>query len=148
MEKRNICLSITHIRSHVTFGNNLPEAKAKKVRFYFVTLKWHRSTCYLNWAILIGDLVDITTLLLALPSTIPCYILPTPLSYYHAACLLRPCSFLISSPDSFSIYCITPCNHYLQYWLGSLPRQPNGSITFLRNKNQFYPSTIPILSLV
>ena len=66
MEKRNICLSITHIRSHVTFGNNLPEAKAKKVRFYFVTLEWHRSTCFLNRAILIGDLVDVTTLL---PST-------------------------------------------------------------------------------
>ena len=64
MKKRNICLTITHIRSHVTFGNNLREAKAKKVRFYFVTLKWHRSTCYLNWAILIGDPVDVTTLLL------------------------------------------------------------------------------------
>ena len=39
MEKRNICLPITHIRSHVNFGNNLREAKAKKVRFYFVTLR-------------------------------------------------------------------------------------------------------------
>ena len=38
--------------------------KQKKVRFYFVTLKWHRSTCYVNWAILIGDPVDVTTLLL------------------------------------------------------------------------------------
>ena len=36
----------------------------KKVRFYFVTLKLHGSTCYVNWAILIGDLVDVTTLLL------------------------------------------------------------------------------------
>ena len=36
----------------------------QNVRFYFVTLKWHKSTCYVNWAILIGDLVDVTTLLL------------------------------------------------------------------------------------
>ena len=64
MEKRNICLIITQIRSYVNFGNNLREAKAKKVRLYFVTLKWHRSTCYVNWAILIGNLVDVTTLLL------------------------------------------------------------------------------------
>ena len=66
MEKRNICLTITQIRSHVNFGNNLREAKAKKkkVRFYFVTLKMHRSTCYVNWAILIGDPADVTTLLL------------------------------------------------------------------------------------
>ena len=64
MEKRNICLTITQIRSHVNFGNNLREVKAKKVRFYFVTLKWHRSTCYVNRAILTGDLVDVTTLLL------------------------------------------------------------------------------------
>ena len=63
MEKRSICL--TQIRSHVNFGNNLREARAKYVRFYFVTLKLHRSTCYVNWAILIGDLVDVTTLLLA-----------------------------------------------------------------------------------
>ena len=65
MEKRNICLTITQIRSHVNFGNNLREAKPKKVRFYFVTLKWHRSTCYVNWTILTGDPVDVTTLLLA-----------------------------------------------------------------------------------
>ena len=64
MEKRNICLTITQIRSHVNFGNNLREARAKKVRFYFVTLKLHRSTCYVNWAILTGDPVDVTTLLL------------------------------------------------------------------------------------
>ena len=38
--------------------------KQKKVRFYFVTLKWHGSTCYVNWAILIGDPADVTTLLL------------------------------------------------------------------------------------
>ena len=63
MEKRSICLTITQIRSHVNFGNNLREARAKKLRFYFVTLKWHRSTCYVNWAILIGDPVDVTTLL-------------------------------------------------------------------------------------
>ena len=68
MEKRNICLTITQIRSHVNFGNNLRDAKAKKkVRFYFVTLPWHRSACYVNWAILIGDAVDVTTLLLAGP---------------------------------------------------------------------------------
>ena len=30
MEKRNICLAITQIRSHVNFGNNLREARAKK----------------------------------------------------------------------------------------------------------------------
>ena len=30
MEKRNICLTITQIRSHINFGNNLREAKAKK----------------------------------------------------------------------------------------------------------------------
>ena len=64
MEKMNICLIITQIRSHVNFGNNLRETKAKKVRCYFVTLKWHISTCYVNWAILIGDPVDVTTLLL------------------------------------------------------------------------------------
>ena len=64
MEKRNICLTITQIRNHVNFGNNLREAKPKKVRFYFVTLKWHRSTCYVNWAILIGDPVDVKTFLL------------------------------------------------------------------------------------
>ena len=85
---------------------------------------------------------------IVLPSTIPRYILPTPPSYYHAACLLRPCSFLISSSDAFSIYCLTPRNHFLQYRLGSLPCQPNGTITSLRNNNQFYPSIIPILSLV
>ena len=50
MEKKNICLTITKIRSHVNFGNNLREAKAKKVKFYFVTLKWHRSTCYVTSA--------------------------------------------------------------------------------------------------
>ena len=62
MENRKICLTFTQIRSHVNFGNNLREAKAKKVRFYFVTLKWHRLT-YANWAILIGDPVDVTLLL-------------------------------------------------------------------------------------
>ena len=30
MEKRNICLTITQIRSHENFGKNLREAKAKK----------------------------------------------------------------------------------------------------------------------
>ena len=64
MEKRNSCLTIAQIRRHVNFGNNLQEAKQKKVGFYFVTLKWHRSTCYVNWAILIWDPVDVTTLLL------------------------------------------------------------------------------------
>ena len=64
MEKRSICLTITQIRTHVNFGNNLREARAKKERFYFVTLKWHRSTCYVNLAILIGDPVDVTTLVL------------------------------------------------------------------------------------
>ena len=39
-------------------------SQTKKERFYFVTLKWHRSTCYVNWAILIGDPVDVTILLL------------------------------------------------------------------------------------
>ena len=63
MEKRNICLTITQIRSHVNFGNSLQEAEQKKVRFYFVTLKWHRTTCYVNWAILMGVPVDVTTLL-------------------------------------------------------------------------------------
>ena len=37
--------------------------KQKQVRFYFVTLKWPRSTCYVNWAILIGDPVGVTALL-------------------------------------------------------------------------------------
>ena len=41
---------------------------------------------------------------IALLSTIPRYILPTPPSYYYAACLLRLCSVLISSHDSFSIH--------------------------------------------
>ena len=67
MEKRNICLSITQIRSHVNFGNSLHKPKQKKVKFYFfITLKWHGSTCYVNWAVLIGDPVDVTTLLLLL----------------------------------------------------------------------------------
>ena len=51
MEKRNICLTITQIRRHVNYGNNLLKPKQKKkkkkkknVRFYFVTLKWHGST--------------------------------------------------------------------------------------------------------
>ena len=35
MEKRNICLTITQIRSHVNFGNNLREAKAKKGKILF-----------------------------------------------------------------------------------------------------------------
>ena len=64
MEKRNICLTTTQIRRHVNFGNNLQKPKQTNVRFYFVTLKWHGSTCYVNWAILIGDQVDVTTLLL------------------------------------------------------------------------------------
>ena len=64
MEKWSISSTITQIRSNVNFGNNLGGARAKKVRFYFVTLKWHRSTCYINWAILIGDPADVTTLLL------------------------------------------------------------------------------------
>ena len=64
MERRNICLTVTQIRSQVNFGNNLREAKAKRVRFYFDTLKLHRSTCYVNWAILIVDPVDVTILLL------------------------------------------------------------------------------------
>ena len=63
MAKRSICSTITQVRSNVNFGNNLREARAKKVRFYFVTLKWHRTTCYVNWAILTGDPVDVKTLL-------------------------------------------------------------------------------------
>ena len=57
VEKWNIYLTMTQIKSHVNFGNNLLKAKAKKVRFYFVTQKWHRSICYVNWAILIVDSV-------------------------------------------------------------------------------------------
>ena len=64
LRKKGTFVTITQIRSHVNFGNSLREAKARKVRFYFVTLKWHRSTCYVNWVILIGDPVDVTTLLL------------------------------------------------------------------------------------
>ena len=63
MEKRNICLTIIQIRRNVNFGNNLQMPKQKN-RFYFVTLKWHGSTCYVSWSILIGDPVDVTTLLL------------------------------------------------------------------------------------
>ena len=33
VEKRSICLNITQIRSHLNFGNNLPEAKAKTYDF-------------------------------------------------------------------------------------------------------------------
>ena len=79
MEKKSICLNISQIKSHLNFGNNLPEAKAKKVRFYFVTLKWHRSTCYVNWAILIGDLVDVTTMLLPESERLTGLELPHPL---------------------------------------------------------------------
>ena len=35
MEKRNVCLTITQIRSHVNFGNNLREAKAKNGKILF-----------------------------------------------------------------------------------------------------------------
>ena len=63
MEKRNICLSMTKIRSHVSFANNLREAQAKQGKI-LVALKWNRSTCYLKLAILIGDPVGVTTLLL------------------------------------------------------------------------------------
>ena len=35
MEKRNICLNIIQIRSHVNFGNNLREVKAKKGKILF-----------------------------------------------------------------------------------------------------------------
>ena len=64
MENRNICLTITQIRSHVNFGNNLRKAKQKNVRFYSVTLKWERSTSYVNLGIFTGDPVDVTILLL------------------------------------------------------------------------------------
>ena len=37
----NICLTITKIRSHVNFGNNLREATAKNVRFYFTIVLWN-----------------------------------------------------------------------------------------------------------
>ena len=59
-----IASAIKQIRSHVNFENKLREARAKKVRFYFVTLKLRGSTCYVSWAILIEDLVDVKTLLL------------------------------------------------------------------------------------
>ena len=39
------------------FQSCLLHSKAIKEGFHFATLKWHRLTCYLNWAILIGDLV-------------------------------------------------------------------------------------------
>ena len=66
MEKRNICLTITQIRSHVSFGNiyEKPNQNSKILFCYTELLKWHRSTYYINWAILIGDLVDVTTLFL------------------------------------------------------------------------------------
>ena len=35
MENRNICLTIIQIRNHVNFGDNLPEAKAKKCKILF-----------------------------------------------------------------------------------------------------------------
>ena len=35
--------------------SRLLHSKAIKEGFHFATLKWHRLTCYLNWAILIGD---------------------------------------------------------------------------------------------
>ena len=38
MEKRNICLTITQIRSHVNFGNNLQEAKANKILFCYTEM--------------------------------------------------------------------------------------------------------------
>ena len=63
-------LTITQIRSHVNFGNNLREARAKKVRFFFFFFCYTEMaymTCYINWAILIGDPVDVTTLLLQSP---------------------------------------------------------------------------------
>ena len=63
MEKRSLCLNITQIKSFKLW-KQFTRSQSKKVRFYFVTLKWHRSTCYVNWAILTGDLIDVTTLLL------------------------------------------------------------------------------------
>ena len=35
MEKRNICLTITQIRRHINFGNNLQKPKQKKCKILF-----------------------------------------------------------------------------------------------------------------
>ena len=40
VEKRNICLTITQIRSQVNFGNNLREAKPKKSKILFCFTIW------------------------------------------------------------------------------------------------------------
>ena len=37
------------------FQSRLLHSKAMKEGFQIAKLKWHRWTCYLNWAILIGD---------------------------------------------------------------------------------------------
>ena len=47
------------------FQSRLLHSKDIKEGFHFATLKWHRLTCYLNWAILIGarlgnDIVSIS----------------------------------------------------------------------------------------
>ena len=44
---------IIHRSNDKKFQSRLLHSKAIKEGFHFATLKWHRLTCYLNWAILI-----------------------------------------------------------------------------------------------
>ena len=46
---------IIHRSIDKKFQSRLLHSKAIKEGFHFATLKWHRLTCYLNLAILIGD---------------------------------------------------------------------------------------------
>ena len=98
MGKRYICLTITQIRSHVNFGNNFEKPKQKKERFYFDTLKWHRSTCYVNWAILIGDPVDVTTLLLGFAAIEIRHFFSKPLRLNFETCMVFSVPVLNDGP--------------------------------------------------
>ena len=64
--KWNTFLVIAKVRSQLNLGHNPLQDKAIKVWFKYVTLKLQGLTCYVNWAILIGDPADLTTLLLRL----------------------------------------------------------------------------------
>ena len=56
MENQFQIALIIHDRSiDKKIQSRLLHSKAIKEGLHFATLKWHRLTCYLNWAILIWD---------------------------------------------------------------------------------------------
>ena len=62
MENQFQIALIIHRSIDKKFQSRLLHSKAIKEGFHFATLKWHRLTCYLNWAILIGLIRKIPTL--------------------------------------------------------------------------------------